>query len=83
MARPPVRTADDHRPRHYGRAVTTVPQQAPHPAPQQREAQERLWRALTRLDAIDQPGAAPVPHRDEIELELMVAWSEYQSTRST
>ena len=49
--------------------------------PQQRDAQERLWRALTKLDAIDQPGSEPTPDRDAVELEVMVAWSEYESSQ--
>ena len=58
--------------------VTTVSRHAPSP----REAQERLWRALTKLDAIDQPGADPEADRDEVELEVMVAWTEYERSRS-
>jgi hypothetical protein len=49
--------------------------------PEQRQAQERLWRALTRLDAIDQPGAETPVDRDAVELEVMAAWSEYQESR--
>jgi hypothetical protein len=46
--------------------------------PQQRNAQERLWRALTKLDEIDQPGSQSTADRDAVELEVMVAWSEYE-----
>jgi hypothetical protein len=53
-----------------------------HQVPLQREAQERLWRALTRLDAIDQPGADPDADRDQVELEVMEAWTEYERSRS-
>jgi hypothetical protein len=48
--------------------------------PEQRQAQERLWRALTKLDAIDQPGSALNLDREAVELEVMVAWSEYESS---
>jgi hypothetical protein len=51
--------------------------------PDQRQAQERLWRALTRLDAIDQPGSDSDEDRDVVELELMAAWSEYEQTRAS
>ena len=48
--------------------------------PEQRQAQERLWRALTKLDAIDQPGAPLNLDRETIELEVMVAWTEYENS---
>ena len=44
--------------------------------PEQREAQERLWRALTQLEYLDD-----ATDRSQAELELMVAWSEYESSR--
>ena len=50
--------------------------------PEQRSAQERLWRAITLLDAIDQPDADVTMDRGEAELELVMAWSEYESSRS-
>ena len=50
--------------------------------PEHRRAQERLWRAITLLDAIDQPGAQVDLDRSEAELELVVAWSEYELVRS-
>lgn len=49
--------------------------------PEQRQAQERLWRALTKLDEIDQPGAPLNLDREAIELEVMVAWTEYESSK--
>jgi len=78
MARRPVRTADAAETGGYGRGVATMS----HQLPLQREAQERLWRALTRLDAIDQPGAEPNAERDQVELEVMEAWTEYERSRS-
>lgn len=50
--------------------------------PDHRAAQERLWRAITLLDAIDQPGAVVELDRSKAELELVVAWSEYELVRS-
>ena len=50
--------------------------------PEHRAAQERLWRAITLLDAIDQPGAVVHLDRSEVELELVVAWTEYELVRS-
>lgn len=50
--------------------------------PEQRQAQERLWRALTRLDAIDQPGADLAVDRGAVEEELFHAWAEYELARS-
>lgn len=49
--------------------------------PEQRQAQERLWRALTKLDAIDQPGAALNLDRAAIEREVSLAWSQYESSQ--
>ena len=49
--------------------------------PEQRQAQERLWRALTRLDAIDQPGADVVVDRGAVEEELFQAWADYELAR--
>jgi hypothetical protein len=49
--------------------------------PEQRSAQERLWRALTKLDEIDQPGAEPAEDRGAVELELMNAWADYEASR--
>ena len=51
--------------------------------PEQRNAQERLWRAITLLDAIDQPGSEIDIDRGEAELELVMAWSEYETSRSS
>lgn len=50
--------------------------------PEQRQAQERLWRALTKLDEIDQPGANATADRDAVEVELMLAWAEYEGARA-
>lgn len=44
--------------------------------PEQREAQERLWRALTTLEYLED-----AEERSQAELELMVAWSEYDAAR--
>ena len=51
-------------------------------SPEQREAQERLWRALTQLDAIDQPGATVDLDREAVETEVMLAWADYELSRS-
>jgi hypothetical protein len=50
--------------------------------PEQRQAQERLWRALTKLDAIDQPGADRDVDRGAVEEELFQAWADYELARS-
>lgn len=69
----PGRAADAGSPRSYVRSVTVIPEQ--------RSAQERLWRAITLLDAIDQPGSDLSIDRGEAELELVMAWSEYETSR--
>ena len=46
--------------------------------PEQRQAQERLWRALTRLEYLDD-----LDERSQAELELMVAWTEYETARAS
>ncbi len=46
--------------------------------PEQREAQERLWKALTKLEYIEQE---PTVDRADAELELFAAWSEYEQSR--
>ena len=48
----------------------------------QRSAQERLWRALTQLDAIDQPGTVIDLDRAAVEHELMLAWAAYEDARA-
>lgn len=50
--------------------------------PEARQAQERLWRALTQLDAIDQPGATIDLDREAVETEVMLAWADYELSRS-
>ncbi|MCU1600590.1 MAG: hypothetical protein JWO22_1299 [Frankiales bacterium] len=75
MPAPPGRAADATASRAYGRLVTVIPEQ--------RSAQERLWRAITLLDAIDQPGSDLPVDRGEAELELVMAWSEYETSRLT
>ncbi|MFN2537387.1 MAG: hypothetical protein ABR549_04440 [Mycobacteriales bacterium] len=50
--------------------------------PEQRRAQERLWRALTKLDAVDQPGSDAEIDRDGAAVELMLAWAEYEGARA-
>ena len=48
-----------------------------------RQAQERLWRALTQLDAIDQPGHVIDLDRAAVEAELIQAWQAYELSRAT
>jgi hypothetical protein len=41
-----------------------------------------LWRAITCLDRIDQPGSELEVDRGAVELELVIAWSEYELARA-
>jgi hypothetical protein len=46
--------------------------------PEQREAQERLWKALTTLEYLERE---PTVDRADAELELFAAWTDYEQAR--
>jgi hypothetical protein len=45
--------------------------------PEQRNAQERLWKALTALEYLQDD-----EQREQAEIELVMAWTYYEDSRA-